>query len=140
MSARPLSRRGLVVGLAAAPLAALPANALTVSAISPELAQLIRRSARANERVRLEGEADRYPPAARRAAGVFRLQVASFPSAGLPDVLAKAAHIEAIWGDGGMQGELDAQTSEGACYLDTMALAVALDLAKLAHAFPILSA
>lgn len=136
LTARSLSRRGLVAGLAVAPLAAVSSGDSVALAVSPELARLIRKSGRLNARVRSEAESDQWPPGLCHAAGVLRFRVAIFPCAGLADVLAKAVHLNEAWGEGGMQGEFDLGTHEGTCYLDGMALAIALDLARLAHAFP----
>lgn len=130
---RRATRRAALGAILAAPLASVPAAAkTTVPGISPELARLIRKSQRADDRLMAEkDEVDGFSPGNMRAAAVLRCLVAKFPSSSIADVLAKASHTIAIWGHDCALEEQEAATADGGCYLDDMARAVLLDLVRL---------
>ena len=126
----PQTRRAALGAILAAPLASVPAMALTpVSGISPKLARLIRKSQAADDRLRAEAE-DEWNPGNIRAAAALRCRVAKFPSASLADVLAKASHTVSIWGFDCAKEEFEDATADGFAYLDHMAQAVLLDLVR----------
>lgn len=127
------TRRATLGAILAAPLMVSPAAAIPVSGVSPELARLIRKSTRADDRLMAEkDEVDGFSPGNMRAAAALRCRVAMFSSNSIADVLAKASHTIAIWGHECAQEEQEAATADGSAYLDDMARAVLLDLARLA--------
>lgn len=131
---RQTSRRSILVGLAAVPIAAVPAVASLAPTVSSELARLIRKSEKLDASLKWEGANDEYPTGLIRAAGVVRRRVAAYPSAGLADVLAKARHAASVWGAESLQEEFDALSDGGHGYCSDMAMAVIHDLSRLAQA------
>ena len=131
MSAR-ATRRAALGAILAAPLATSSAAAvIPASGISPELARLIRKSQRADDRLRAEAE-DEWNPGSMLAAAALRYRVATFRAASLADVLAKARHTVAVWGYECAKEQFEAATAEGSACVDDMAIAVLLDVARLA--------
>lgn len=126
------TRRAALGAILAAPLASVPAAAIAPArGISSELARLIRKSQRADDRVNALLEGEGYPYGPVKAAASLRCRIAKFEAAGLADVLAKAKHTIAIWGHDCAREEQEAATADGSCYLDDMARAVLLDLVRL---------
>jgi hypothetical protein len=132
----PSTRRAALGAILAAPLAASPATAKTaLPGISPELARLIRKSQAADDRLRAEDSdvgGRGFSRGSMRAAAALRCRVATFKSASMADVLAKARHTAAIWEIDCAQEEFEAATANGECYLDDMAHGVFLDLLRVA--------
>ena len=125
------TRRAAPGAILAAPLASVPSAAkATVPGVSPELARLIRKSQRADDRLKAEAE-DEWNPGNIRAAAALRCRVATFKSVSMADVLAKARHTVAIWGRECAEEEFEAAVVDGTAYLTDMAHAVFLDLARL---------
>lgn len=126
------TRRAALGAILAAPLASVPAAAgIPAAGVSPELARLIRKSQRADDCLRAQ-DGDEWNPGNIRAAAALRCRVAKFRASGIADVLAKAKHTVAVWGYECAQEEFEAATAEGFAYVNDMAIAVALDLARLA--------
>ena len=130
------TRRATLGAILAAPLASVPAAAkAAVPGVSPELARLIRKSQAADDRLKAEDTdvgGRGFSRCSMRAAAALRCRVATFKSASMADVLAKARHTAAIWEIDCAQEEFEAATANGECYLDDMAHGVFLDLLRVA--------
>jgi hypothetical protein len=128
----------LSVPLTGGAVMALPSDSpqLTTAAVSPELVRLIAKHDRINAILDEETDSDdlRLPSyGTMRAACVARTRVLAFQSAGVADVLAKAACLGRLWPTEDLALELRLKIKNSEVCMDEMALGLALDLMRMAE-------
>ena len=128
----PASRRGLMLGLAALPLAG--GAVVATPAVTPKLARLIAKHDAMNDRLNAPADDGGCNSGLVRAAGALRARVAGFPSQGLPDILAKAACLGRMWPTEDLEVEVLEKLSCGYAYMDDMATALVAELIRFGEA------
>lgn len=131
------TRRAALGAILTAPLTggAVTAQPLT-PAVSPELLRLIAKHDRINAILEEEGDNDDISLPSygtMRAAAVARTRVLGFQSAGMADVLAKAACLGRLWPTEDLALELQFKLKKSEVCMDEMALGLALDLMRMAE-------
>ena len=137
------TRRAALGAILAAPLTggavmALPSGSPqpVVSAVSPELVRLIAKHDRINAILDEETDTDDLSLPSygtMRAACVARTRVLGFQSAGMADVLAKAACLGRLWPTEELALELRWKVKNSEVCMDEMAMGLALDLMRIAE-------
>ena len=128
MSVSPSTRRAALGAILAAPLASVPAVAM--SAVSPKLAQFIAEHD-AHRAVMDDRPGDEWPTKENRCeGGRLRALVAGYPSKGWADTMAKAACLARLWPIEEAEEEMRSQVDTGHAYLDCMALAIACEVMR----------